>query len=40
MASFCVEDFSLNRLACLGKQDIVERIGRIRDLCAFDPLDF
>ncbi|MFB3789656.1 MAG: PfkB family carbohydrate kinase [bacterium] len=40
MASFGVEDFSLNRLAHVTKRNIEERIGRIRDLCAFDPIEF
>lgn len=36
MASFCVEDFSLNRLKTLDKTEINERIQRFKDLVHFD----
>lgn len=39
MASFCVEDFSLNRLAHIEKRAIEERIQQIRDLCGFDTIE-
>ncbi len=36
MASFCVEDFSLNRLKKLEQQEINDRIHRFRELVHFD----
>ncbi len=38
MASYTVEDFSLNRLATINAADIQNRIERIRQLSAFDPI--
>ena len=36
MASFCVEDFSLNRLQTLTMEEIDERLGRFKKLMHFD----
>jgi len=36
MASFCVEDFSLNRLKTLGSEEINQRINKFRALVHFD----
>jgi sugar/nucleoside kinase (ribokinase family) len=36
MASFCVEDFSLDRLRTLGRREIVERFRAFQDLTRFD----
>lgn len=38
MASFTVEDFSLNRLGFVKKEEITERIGVLRSLSAFDDI--
>ncbi len=36
MASYCVEDFSLNRLQTLTMEEIDERLGRFKKLIHFD----
>nr|MBP6539959.1 sugar kinase [Saprospiraceae bacterium] len=36
MASFCVEDFSLNKLKSLTMPEIDERLGRFKKLMHFD----
>jgi hypothetical protein len=36
MASFCVEDFSLNKLQDLTQDEIDERLGRFKKLMHFD----
>ncbi len=38
MASFTVEDFSLNRLSTVSAQDIQNRVEQLRSLSAFEPL--
>lgn len=38
LASFCVEDFSLDRLLRLTRPEIDERYRRFRDLTAFEPI--
>ncbi|MDX9755542.1 MAG: PfkB family carbohydrate kinase, partial [bacterium] len=38
MASFTVEDFSLNRLGSVGKGEIAERMEQLRALSAFTPI--
>lgn len=40
MASFTVEDFSLNRLGFVKKEEIVERIALLRSLSAFEDINF
>ncbi|MBD3267392.1 sugar kinase, partial [bacterium] len=38
MASFTVEDFSLNRLGNVSKEEIVERVGLLKSLSAFEDI--
>ena len=40
MASFCCEDFSVDRFCRLDKKELAERIAAFRDLSSFEPLNF